>query len=724
MGYFDADAEDMLEVYLLETRQLTGQLSAVLLDTEKKNAFSGEDIHSIFRIMHTIKSSSAMMGLQELSSMAHKLEDLFAYYRENFGKIEKPEPELFDLLFAASDYIETELGDMENEDYRPRSTAVIEERTEAYLRKINNPEGEGAAAGGNQEENPEENPQAGKAQEAAGDIRKEIPVIPDTMAGKGGTIVRILFENGCRMENIRAFMLVRQISGMCSVVETWPGELEKSGESCGYISENGVFIRFETERKAEVLESLRRGLFVADCMILAEEGPKPAANEAAGGMDGSGKESAPLGENGKLTKNGLNGKNGQAEGRETEFFNVRSDRLDRLQSISGELMLHMLMLENELESLGLEEIKEGSAHQISRLISEMERNVMEMRLVSINKIVPKLRRILRDICRDQNKEADLILECGDLEADKSVVEYVSEALLHIIRNAVDHGIETPEEREAAGKSRKGKIIFSAESTAGELRLSLSDDGTGLDEVKIRERARERGLFTRPEEEYDLQEIQELILSPGFTTNEQVTEYSGRGVGLDVVKNVLEDVGGNLYIHSEKGKGTTFTIVVPLSLATMECIRFRVGDCRFSVPARHVYRFLDLEKNRDNVENINGKDYILYEDRMVPLINLNRFYHLQAEEPEHPIVVYVKGNEKEGCIMVDYMYEQKRIVVKQLPPLFGLGFRKRTGISGCSIMGNGSVCAAIDTEILIGLYEKEDAYGRLQQQRTALHSGEK
>ena len=118
----------------------------------------------------------------------------------------------------------------------------------------------------------------------------------------------------------------------------------------------------------------------------------------------------------------------------------------------------------------------------------MERNVLEMRLVSINKIVPKLRRILRDICRDQNKEADLILECGDLEADKSVVEYVSEALLHIIRNAVDHGIETPEEREAAGKSRKGKIIFSAESTAGELRLSLSDDGTGLDEVKIRERA--------------------------------------------------------------------------------------------------------------------------------------------------------------------------------------------------------------------------------------------
>lgn len=143
MGYFDADAEDMLEVYLLETRQLTGQLSAVLLEAEKKNAFAEEDIHSIFRIMHTIKSSSAMMGLQELSSMAHKLEDLFGYYRETYGKIEKAEPELFDLLFAASDHIEAELGRMSQEEYQPSGTAEIEERTDAYLNKAGEEEPDG-----------------------------------------------------------------------------------------------------------------------------------------------------------------------------------------------------------------------------------------------------------------------------------------------------------------------------------------------------------------------------------------------------------------------------------------------------------------------------------------------------------------------------------------------------------------------------------------------------
>lgn len=384
----------------------------------------------------------------------------------------------------------------------------------------------------------------------------------------------------------------------------------------------------------------------------------------------------------------------------------------------------MLTLDTELEKHGLEDIKEGTAHQINRLISEMERTVMEMRLVPVNKIVPKLRRILRDICRDQGKEAELILHCEDLEADKSVVEYVSEALMHIIRNAVDHGIESPQEREEAGKSRKGRITFTAENTVGELRLSLSDDGKGIDELKIRERAREKGLFTRPEEEYNSQEIQELIFSPGFTTNEQVTEYSGRGVGLDVVKNILEGVGGNLYIHTEFGRGTTFTIVVPLSLATIECIRFKVGSYRFSMPARHVFQFMDWESSREKRETINGRDYILYEDRMLPLIDLHRFYHLDGETPEDAIVIYMKGNEKEGCILVDSMYEQKRIVVKPLPPLFGLDFRKKTGISGCSIMGNGKICAALDTETVINRYEREDINGSLYWQRASLHSGKK
>ena len=366
----------------------------------------------------------------------------------------------------------------------------------------------------------------------------------------------------------------------------------------------------------------------------------------------------------------------------------------------------MQTLETELGRRGLDGIENGTAHQIGLLVSQIERSVMEMRLVPVARILPKLKRALRDICRDQKKEAELIVCCADVEADKSVVDYVSEALLHIVRNAVDHGIEPPGQREAAGKDRKGKITFTAENTAGELRLTVSDDGQGIDEEKVREKAREKSLIDRSWEESDFQEIKDVLLAPGFSTNEIVTEYSGRGVGLDVVKNIMDEMGGNLYIKSRKGEGSAFTIAVPLNLASMECIRFKVGEYRFSLPARHVYRFLDYNTVKSTIREISGRDYILYEDRLVPLVDLRCFYSLPGDTPGRAVLVYVKGAEQEGCFIMDSIYGQKRIVIKALPPLFGNGFRGRTGICGCSIMGNGHVCAALDTEIIIDLYRKE------------------
>lgn len=667
MGYFDSDAEEMLDVYLVETRQLIGQLEAVLLETEKDNVFSEEDIHNCFRVMHTIKSSSAMMGLNGLSVLAHKLEDLFAFYREKCGRIEHAEPELFDLLFEASDFVEKELERMTRQDYQPAGTEKLEAQTEVFLKR---------ASG-----------EADAAQEKA----LEEEAAPEEFLKKGGTVVRLRLEEDCRMENIRAFMLVRQITGMCREVETYPADLERSGEGAEYIGKNGVFIRFDSAQKEEVLESLRSGLFVASCQVVSDT-PVAGAVPAPGSEAGQ-KPAAPPQEN-----------------REAEFLSVRTDRLDQLQTLSGELMIQLLILDEELKRGGLLDVREGTAHQINRLVTQVERTVMEMRMVPVARIVPKLRRILRDICRDQKKEAELVVNCGDIEADTGVVDYISESLMHILRNAVDHGIESPEERLKAGKERKGKIIFTVESTVGELIVSLEDDGCGIDLERVRQRAREKKMFVRPEETYDDKETMNLILTPGFTTCDTVTEYSGRGVGLDVVKTILENAGGNIYIQSEQGKGSCFTLSMPLTLANMECIRFRVGDYRFSLPARHVYRFMGYGGCGDRVRRIGDRDYILFEDRMIPLIDLRKFYGLEGEAPESSLVVYVCGKTKEGCILADYLYEQKRIVIKQLPTLFGLDFRRNTGVNGCSIMGDGTICAALDTEILIGRYEKEGKYG--------------
>ena len=674
MGYFESDALEMLEVYLLETRQLNGQLSEILLEAERAGRFNESSIHSIFRVMHTIKSSSAMMDINGLSSLAHKLEDLFSYYRENMDKLEHPEPDLFDLLFAASDFIAQELEQMNREDYAPGDTSVLEQMTDDFLGHVSR----------------EEETDSGKDGKTQGEEegKEELPVIPELFVSKSGTVVNVTLEEGCRMENIRAFMLVRSITGLCTLVETYPENLEKQGESAQYIEGHGVFIRFESGDKEKVLETLRKGLFVAQCRVLADSQPQDTAAAA--------QKAAPEREN--------------TDSREGEFMEVRTERLDYLQNLASELLLQMQVLENELKRNGMEDLESGLGHQISLLVGQIERSVMEMRLVPVSRIVPKLKRALRDICRDQKKEADLVVRCSDVEADKSVVDYVSEALLHILRNAVDHGIESPEERLAAGKDRRGKITFSADNVAGELRMTISDDGKGIDEERVRERARQKGLFASADEEYDPQKIREFILYPGFSTNEKVTEYSGRGVGLDVVKNIMEDVGGNLSIRSTIGQGSAFSISVPLNLASIECVRFRVGQYRFSIPARHVYHFLEYESFRGQIREINGRDYILYEDRMMPLINLRRFYSLGGEIPERAILVYVKGAEKEGCFFIDSIYEQKRIVVKNLPALLGTGFRSRTGICGCSIMGSGRICAALDTEIIISRYEKEGRYG--------------
>ena len=668
MGFFEPDAEEMLEVYLLEVRQLNGQLGKVLLEAEKDGSLKNGDIHNIFRIMHTIKSSSAMMGLQGLSSLAHKLEDLFAYYRDTPVNMGRVQTELFDLLFAVSDFLDKELEEMAGEGYTPSDTSSLEQQASDYLARISR------------------EPLTGQPCEAVREAEghpKE-PEIPARFLSGNGTVVRVILEKGCRMENVRAYMLVRSIMGMCSYVDTFPQNLQKSADSAGYISENGVFIRFESKDSSKVIDMLKKGLFVEQCVVVREEKEKEETDIKP------------------KTSDSL------LEIKESEFMEVRTKRLDSLQNLAAELIIQMQTLENRLDELGIMDLKEGTAHQMSLLIGETERTVMEMRMVPVERIVPKLRRILRDICRDQEKEAELVVSCGSMEADKSIVEYVSEALMHILRNAVDHGIETPGERLAAGKPRKGRISFVVESLIGELLLTIKDDGCGLDVDKIREKAREKGLFTKPEEEYDEQELRELILSPGFTTNDQVTEYSGRGVGLDVVKNVLEDVGGNLYISSEKGKGSAFTVSVPLTLSTMECILFFAGECCFALPVRHVFRFLEYARNHEKIRCMDGKEYIVYEDRMIPLINLRSLYDLTGQISEEAVLIYVKGAEREGCLIMDSMYDQRRIVIKTLPALFGGSFRRRTGVSGFSILGDGTICSVLDTEILISRYLKGGA----------------
>ena len=260
----------------------------------------------------------------------------------------------------------------------------------------------------------------------------------------------------------------------------------------------------------------------------------------------------------------------------------------------------MLTLDNALAQAGQEDLREGAAYQLSRMINDVERIVMKMRMVA-SPLIPAAKGN-RDICRVQKKDVEFVANCGDIEADKSVVEYVFEALMHIIRNAVDHGIETPEERAASGKEKVGKITFMSQSTVGELILSIQDDGRGINPKKILASAKEKGILDKREEEYEVHEIWDLILHPGFTTKETVTEFSGRGVGLDVVKNIMEEAWGHLYIESEEGKGSKFTIVLPLTLSTqLNVPGFLLRAADFCSGSLCMRLLLSIEKKKKNIQ---------------------------------------------------------------------------------------------------------------------------
>lgn len=554
MGYFDTDLEELLDVYLLETSQLMEKLDEILMEAEQSKNLESEDINHIFRIMHTTKSSSAVMGLGDLSTMAHKLEDLFSMLRDGKSQEESVDKDLFELLFAASDFIKEELSRMKQDDYQPKKPQDIELKIENYLSSFKNP-------------------------------------------------------------------------GM--IMKVWQKETSSAAST--------------TQESVQI---------------------------------------------------------------EDEFLNVKIERLDKLQDLTGELMLLAASLKNELHVEGYQNLEEMFMHRINQVLEQLENTVLRMRMVPVASIVPKLKRIIRDISQSQNKKIKFEIVGQEVEADKNIVDHLYEASMHILRNSVDHGIELPEERKKKGKPSDGTIRFTVENTGEELVVSISDDGRGMDEKKLRENAREKQLFTKPEAQYSVQEIYELSTLPGFSTNKETNEYSGRGVGMDIVRKLMEDTGGHLHIDSEKGKGTTVMMYMPFSHTIVDSTLFCAGEQMFSVASHQVYRFFEYSENCPALCWKNGRNVVLYEDKILPIIDLAQFYQIKRKRKKTGVLIYVKGLSKEVCLLADDVITQEKIVIKPLPALLGDRFREKTGMNGCSVAGDGSICMSLDTEILIRSVQRE------------------
>lgn len=691
----DNGMESMLDTYLYESNSLLDQLDEMLVADEKNGDISSDDVNEIFRIMHTIKGSSAMMEFSSLTTIAHHMEDLFAYIREKgidaLGAEHKKE--LFNLMFRSEDYLRSEISKVESGT--PLSTDIesLSSEINGFLKKISSVS-DGAAGSADQ---------AGVSASALGNRDVSFNLPDDAEAN---CFLHIFLDEGVGMENLRAFMIANSLKECEMRFRYYPNDMESNPDTCAYIVENGFFLAFDSKEMAATAEEIIRGqnhirsyelIEAPSVSETPEETARPAqiqadetfsnlhtpvttAKSAAAAITAAQQSHAPVKQN---------------------LISVNLMKLDSLMAIVGEIVITESMVTSspELQHLQRDSFDNfmKSARQLRKLTDDLQDIAMSLRMVPISGVFQKMNRIVRDMKQKLDKDVKLTIVGENTEVDKTIVDSIQDPIMHIVRNSMDHGIEdSVQDRINAGKNPQGEIILSASHTSSEVIVSIADDGRGMDPTKLLQQAKEKGLLTKAESDYTRKEALGLIMLPGFSTNQAVTEFSGRGVGMDVVKKNVESVGGTISLSSEEGAGTTVTMKIPLTLAIVDGMKVTVGKSIFTIPIANIRQSFKVVSDQiihDEYDN----EMVERMGSFYPIIRLHQFYNLDTEitATEEGILLWVEASDKSYCLFVDDLIGEQQVVVKPLPAFLNSFELKNYGIAGCTILGDGNISIILD-----------------------------
>jgi len=388
---------------------------------------------------------------------------------------------------------------------------------------------------------------------------------------------------------------------------------------------------------------------------------------------------------------------------------VDTCKLDYLVDMVGEMVIAQSMVRHDPDlSTGLKPRLARNLSQLARITDEVQRTAMSMRMIPIGQLFQKTARLVRDLSRKGSKQVDLELSGEDTELDRNIVEELADPLMHMVRNAVDHGIETPEERVKAGKPANAKVLLKAAHQAGHILIQISDDGRGLDHKKILRKAREKGLI-EANAQLSEAEIFNLIFLPGFSTADKITDVSGRGVGMDVVRKHLQKLRGRVDVHSRPGEGTSFLMKLPLTLAIIDGLVVGVGNQRYIVPLFAVREM--LKPTEDAISTIRGREEMaMVRGTLLPLIRLHRRFGIEPrfQNPWDSLLIVSENGGKQFCMMVDELIGKQEVVIKSL----GEAMRNIPGVAGGAILGDGRVGLILDLEGLFGTSHEANSAGVL------------
>ena len=687
--------KDILDAYIYETNTLLEQLETMVLSAEKVDTFSQDDVNEIFRIMHTIKGSSAMMEFDNPATVAHRVEDLFFIIRDKTMDVvpEEDRPALFDLLFQSIDYFRSEVEKIESGETPNDSIDTLLENIKSLMAKIK----------GEKTDTSKDAPKGAPADASKG--------APQAAAQATATNAEFpyslheLFGEGCGMVNLRSLMLVNSIRDFCPEGDFSfdPADVETNQDTAEQIVEHGFTLFFkDKEQRDNAIQTVTtsgsvRSYQTEDALPKPEPAPAPEAPAQAAEKPAAqpSPKAAPAPQAGTLTPS--------AQHPKESLISVNLNKLDQLNALVGEIVITESMVTSspDLKGLNLDQFTK-SARQLRKLTDELQDVAMSLRMVPVSGTFQKMNRIVRDMSKKLNKRAKLTLVGEDTEVDKTIVDSIGDPIMHIIRNSMDHGIEDNEEdRIKAGKDPVGEVILSARDTGSEVIIEIQDDGQGVNYEGVLNKAIKNGLAS-PDMEYSNKEILNFLMLPGFSTNTQVTEFSGRGVGMDVVKRNIEEVGGTIKLESEPGKGMTTILKIPLTMSIMDGMEVSVGDSIFTIPINNIRQSLKVSSQDVELDSAGG-EMIKILDNFYPIVRARDVYQLEKGRTEisDGIVMWLESGECSYCLFVDELLGEQQVVVKQLPSYLNSFNIKEYGINGCTLLGDGSISIILD---VLNLYK--------------------
>ncbi|MBI2264146.1 MAG: chemotaxis protein CheA [Armatimonadetes bacterium] len=715
MLIFNATPEE-LNVFLDELEEQLQLLEENIVKLEKEK--TQQAVSEIFRVAHTVKGSAASLGHQKMAKLTHAMENILDKIRQGKIAIQKP---IVDALLQSLDALKILKGEIESKKESDLDLSDLLERFAGLT-----------AATPQKSAPPPPAPSPAPAAPKEDDFKSKVEgkILEALSQGMSAFEIKVTLASDCELPIVRAFQINMELSKI--------GEIPYSNPSSGQI--RGGEVAFEefyilflgSCKKEDCIQTINTCSDIGKVKIrkLAKKDlpslpvvapPPPPESDEYSGTEGVLETEAPV-EAGELAEEAVETEvilqKLPEEGVATPSFKigrtvrVNVELLDNLMNLVGELVtdrtrLTQLGVQMEIirESDSLTEELLGTSQHISKITNELQEEIMKARLISIETVFNKFPRMIRDLADRIGKEVNLIIEGEETELDRSVIEEIGDPLIHILRNAVDHGIELPAERGKLGKPLQGTIRLTAAHQENHILITVWDDGKGMDAHAIKEKAIKKGLVDRESaDRMTEKEALELIFLPGFSTAEQISDVSGRGVGMDIVKNNIQRISGSVEVETEVGKGTNFIIRIPLTLAILQALLVSLDKIVLAIPLSSIAEIVRMTQGE--IKSLSGKRVFMLRGVVVPLVSLAELYNWQGKnsEKEHDVVVVQVGEQKVG-IVVDALAGKQEVVIKTLGHYVG----DLPGISGATILGDGTVGLIMDVPSFVNAVAQSRHY---------------